>query len=232
MSEAALQPIGDNTLIKSILSARIAETPKKKVEEVEIPEPVLKELPVTNTHQPELPEPPPLDYTEYEETPARIQKPDAFSEETPEPTSDIPDDRKAKQRQISARWGVRLYDKLQALGAMLVYDRLNGPETYIKRRDELLEKVYDASITDEEREELNFVNEIMDGFMNRRTTFHESVHMSSELVEDIGEMAEELMEKTNTTINPIWILVLLLLIQPLMNMVTVLTHKMQYNTRF
>ena len=97
------QPIGDNSLIKSILSTRISETPTKKVDEVEIPA-----------------------------------------------------DKKEKQRQISARWGIRLYDKLQTLGAMVVYDKLNGPKDYIEKRDELLEKVYDGKITEKEREKLNF----------------------------------------------------------------------------
>ena len=233
MSETTEQSIGDNSLIKTLLATRIAETPTKKVDEVEIPEPEIIEAEhIEILKKTEAPEPQPVDYTEYDEEPAKIQKDIPLSAEKPNLPAEISEDKKAKQRKISSRWGVRLYDKFQALGAMVVYDKLNGPNDYVNRRDELMEKVYDGKISEKEREELKEVNGIVDGFMSRRTTYHESVHMSSELVEDISEMLEELLEQTDTNINPIWILAILLLIQPVMNLVTSMTHKMQFNTRY
>ena len=228
------QSIGDNSLIKSILATRISETPTRKVEEVEIPEPAREfaKAEVVETIQPP-PEPPKVDYTEYDEEPARIQKDQPLFENEDAPILPNPaPERKEKQRQVSSRWGVRLYDKLQALGSMFAYERLNEPSALIRKRDELLEKVYDGTIEEDERIDLKKINEQVDGFIRRRAGYHETVYMSQELIDDIAELVEEVMVVSNKHINPMWILVMLLLLQPTINLITAFSHRMQYNTRF
>jgi len=112
MSETTEQSIGDNSLIKTLLATRIAETPTKKVDEVEIPEPEIIEAEhIEILKKTEAPEPQPVDYTEYDEEPAKIQKDIPLSAEKPNLPAEISEDKKAKQRKISSRWGVRLYDK-------------------------------------------------------------------------------------------------------------------------
>jgi len=228
------QSIGDNSLIKSILATRISETPTRKVEEVEIPKPAREfaEAEVIETLSP-TPEPPKVDYAEYDEEPARIQKEIPFTEnDQAQILPNAAPERKEKQRQISARWGVRLYDKLQALGSMFAYERLNEPKTLIQKRDVLLEKVYDGSIDEDERIELKKINQQVDTFIDRRTGYHETVYMSQELIDDIADLVEEVMVVSNKHINPMWILVMLLLLQPTINLITAFSHRMQYNTRF
>jgi hypothetical protein len=225
------QAIGDNSLINTILASKISETPTKKVEEVELPEPLAEEVVEIKK---EVPKPlPEIDYTEFEEAPAAVQLKEEEGDfiSLPSPEQENPE-HKTRQRKITARWSVRLYDKLQGLLAMYAYDRLNTPQNYITRKNELLLKVYDGKISEEERAELKEVNTIVDGFMSRRTTYHESVPMSQDLIEDINELVEDLMEISGKNINPIWILVGLLLIQPVINLVTAFSHKMQHNTKF
>ena len=222
------KPIGDNSLINTILATKIAETPTKKVEEVETPEPIVEEAKVIE----EKPTPE-IDYTEYEEEPS----PNLEAEDLVEPEENLElieasPERKEKRRNITAKWSVKLYDKLQGLLAKFTYDRLNTPQDIVARRNQLFKKVYEGKISEKETEELKQVNEKYDAFIARRGSFHDSVHLSEDLIEDINELVEDLLEMSGKDINPIWILVGLLLIQPVINMVTAFSHKMQYNTKF
>jgi len=234
--------IGDNSLIHSLLTTRIAETPTQKVPEVESPELESSEIEQEFIEEIKKEEPKPIDYTEYEEEPANvIEKPENISMEastteesekalTPVIENDL--ERQNQRRKITAKWGVRLYDKFQGLAGLFAYDKLNTPEDYVNRKNQLLKKVYDGTIKEKEREELKKVNETVDAFLNRRSVFQEGVYMADDLKEDINELLEDILEVSNTKINPVWILVVLMLIQPLVNLITAFSHKMQYNTRF
>ena len=222
--------IGDNSLINSILATRIEETPTKQVAEVELPEPEPK---VVIDQLIENEKPKQVDYSEYEAEPAKVQVKGDAETKTGKPI-EIPEtspERVAQRNKVTSKWGVRLYDKLQGLMSMFAYDRLNMPEVFIARRNELLKKVYDGKITDKEREELKQVNEVVDTFMSRRTTYHESVHMGQDLVDDVNELLEDILALSGKDINPVWILAALLLIQPVINLVTAFSHKMQ-NQKF
>ncbi len=207
--------IGDNSLIHSLLEAKIEQTPETKVEEPQL------QTPVEETPQP-APEP---DYAEYEEEAiaAPVGSEVDFEEEV-EAIEAEPEHQESR-RKVTSKWAVRLYDKLQGLMSMYAYDRLNSPSDYLRQRDLLLQKVYAGTITEEERNALKHINEIADGFLHRRTTYHESVYMSQDLVEDINELVEDVLIVSRKEINPVWILVGLLLIQPTINMITAFSHR-------
>ena len=244
--------IGKSDLISSLLAQRIAETPAARVPEVEVPDPSedlteklteeLTETVVLEEEKPTVKEPDP---TEYDEKPAPIQlvKPEDTDEKIGEtlenentPTSEelSPEEleRKARRRAMTAKWGVRLYDKMQGLVSVFTYDKLNTPETDFARRTDLLEKVYSAKLAEKEREELKKLNELYEAFIKRRSGFSEKVHMSEEMRADIQELMEDLMAVSKKEVNPVYILALLLLLPVMSNMITAFSHKMQYNTKF
>jgi len=242
------QEIGNSDLISSLLTQRIAETPTARVPEVEVPDPTeeltteLTETLVIDKEKPEVIE---LDPKEYDEKPAPIQlvKPEDTDEKTgtlsgkteaqlSEELSPEDLERKARRRAMTAKWGVRLYDKMQGLISVFTYDKLNTPETDFTRRTVLLEKVYSSKLAEKEREELKKLNELYEAFMKRRSGFSEKVHMSEDMRTDIQELTEDLMAVSKKEVNPIYILGLLLLLPVMSNMITAFSHKMQYNTKF
>jgi hypothetical protein len=239
------QEIGNSDLISSLLSQRIAETPTARVPEVEVPDPseeLAKEITETLVIEEEKPEVVEPDPKEYEEKPAPIQlvkpeeaKKDASSD-TATPVSEELSaeelERKARRRAMTAKWGIRMYDKMQGLISVFTYDKLNTPQTDFTRRTELMEKVYSAKLAEKEREELKKLNELYEAFIKRRSNYAEKVHMSEEMRADIQELTEDLMSISKREVNPVYILALLLLLPVMSNMITAFSHKMQYNTKF
>jgi len=239
--------IGNSNLISSLLAQRISETPAARVPEVEVPDPTeeladtIVETVVIEEEKPPVKEPDPKD---YDEKPAPIQlvKPEEAEEKTEADTDKdatvatelSPEDlkRQARRRAMTAKWGVRLYDKMQGLISVFTYDKLNTPQANLARRTELLEKVYSAKLEETEREELKKLNELYEAFMKRRTGFSEKVHMSEDMRTDIQELMEDLMAVSKKEVNPVYILALLMLLPVMSNMITAFSHKMQYNTKF
>ena len=229
--------IGDNSLISAILTQRVEETPTKLVPEVESPDPSLTETEETEyveviEEKKAAPEP---DYTEYEAEPAPLQKKDDVqSIPTPANAEDDPEEaeRVARRRAMTAKWGVRLYDKFQGLLSIFTYDRLNTPKANFARRTELMEKAYSGKMKEHEGEELKVLNGQYDAFMKRRGTYQENVHMSEDMRDDIQELMTDLISVSKREVNPMYILLALLVMPVISNLITAFSHKMQHNTNF
>lgn len=230
--------IGNNDLISSILAQRIAETPSDRVPEVEIPDPEGEVVPEQIVKEEKPPQEP--DYTEYDEEPAPVQKVtepenrESNSDmliETPE-TDPEETERTLRRRAMTAKWGVRLYDKLQGLFSLFTYDRLNVPQKQFDRRAELNEKVYRGALSEKEREELKTLNELYEAFVKRRGSYSENIYMSEEIRADVQALTEDLLSLSKREISPTYILFLLLLLPVMSNLITAFSHKMQYNAKF
>lgn len=142
-------------------------------------------------------------------------------------------EKKERRKQISSKWIIRIYNRLQELGSTVLYDKVNQPQAVLARKHEMEQKIMTGKSLDEEEQiEYKALKDIGDGFLNRRIKFHETCGMEDDLVTDATEMLQEIMEVEGHEPNPVMVLLILLGVTPAMNLMNTLIEYQQYKKSF
>lgn len=123
---------------------------------------------------------------------------------------------------------ITAYDKIQGFIALVGYDKIVVPSELLEELDALKQKYKDtATQTDVERKRMFQLEEELKKYQQGKEKYAMSVNMAEPIKEAITVITKEVVAVKPPSFNPIWMVVLLLLIQPVINFVTLLLLKYQ-----
>jgi hypothetical protein len=163
------------------------------------------------------------------------QMPDESPSDPLAQSSDIDLNReiRLKKQAITAEHGFNLYNRVQSLGSIVLYDKINKPERIISQRDRIMEKVYAGEKLEQDEILLMKGLEIeMGKFLDRREKYIASTEIEENLLKDMKSLSKDIMELHKVDPNPSYMLGIMMITQPLFNAATAFSHKIRYNTEF
>lgn len=121
--------------------------------------------------------------------------------------------------------GIELYDALQSMAAIAVFDKVNKPTTEIQVAQALRAKMESGNISVEERAAFLAAFDKAVTYNGRKEKFASETQMKDSVKQSATRLATRLLALENVRLNPWAVLAFLMLIQPIINLIRVYGEK-------
>jgi hypothetical protein len=135
-----------------------------------------------------------------------------------------------RMNKLGIKKAIDLYDGLQGAGAIFAYGHFLDPKVLIELKDTLQPLVLTKKATDEQTQLYSLADKKLSAYFNRKERYAGGVFMDAENKQFAVDVLSEIMAEKGMSLSPYSVLALVLLAQPIMNTINLMSDKWGFSS--